>query len=144
MHENGGVMRRVLALGIVALVGTACSPGPTTANDEPVSTVDGLVGRWRALGSSETRVFLGDGTTWIEGATASGAGASQSRGSYRLISPGQLEVRSDGGTAQSWTVVVGYAGAKVLKLRDSDGRTTGYVEASTIPAYAPTTTTGKQ
>ena len=143
MHENVGHMRRMVLIGVVAVVLTACSPPSLVANDEIIEKADVLVGRWRALDSTETRVFLGDGTTWIEGASANDASAPRARGSYRLLSPGQLEIRSDSGTVQTWTVAFGLAGAKVLKLRDSDGHTQGYVDASTIPAYAPTTTTGR-
>jgi hypothetical protein len=143
IYENAEMLRRVLTLGLVAVLMTACAPKPTVAHDDVVSTAAALVGRWRALDSTETRVFLGDGTTWVEGAPPTDAGSTEARGRYRLLSPGQLEIRSDGGTAQTWTATFGLVGAKVLKLRDSAGHTRGYVDASTIPAYAPTTTTGK-
>ena len=119
---------------------TACSPTPSTGDDEVVASADALIGRWRAIGSSETRVFLGDGTTWIEGASADDSG--RKRGTYRLLSPGQLEIQTDG-TAETWTVTFGHVAGKVLKLRDAGGRISGYVDAATIPAYAPTTMGGK-
>jgi hypothetical protein len=140
MRENVTVTRRALLIGVAALLTAACSSTPSAGDDEVVASADALVGRWRAIGSGETRVFLGDGTTWIEGASADGA--SQARGTYRLLSPGQLEIQIDG-TAQTWTVTFGHVGGRVLRLRDAGGQTSGYVDAATIPDYAPTTTTGK-
>jgi hypothetical protein len=139
MRENVRVTRRALLIGVAALLFTACSPAPSTGDDEAVASADALVGRWKAIGSSETRVFTGAGTTWIEGGADD---SSQKRGTYRLLSPGQLEIQIDG-TAQAWTVTFGHVAGKVLKLRDAGGQISGYVDAATIPAYAPTTTTGK-
>jgi hypothetical protein len=133
-------MRRALLVGVAALLFTACSPTPSTGDDEVVTSAEVLVGRWKAIGSSETRVFLGDGTTLIEGGAA--ADSSQKRGTYRLLSPGELEIQIDG-TVQTWTVTFNHVAGKVLKLRDAGGQISGYVDAATIPAYAPTTTTGK-
>ncbi len=48
----------------------------------------------------------------------------------------------DGAAAQTWTVTFSHVAGKVLKLRDAGGQTRGYVDAATIPAYAPTTSTG--
>ncbi len=62
--------RRAVLIGVVAVLFTACAPGPASLDDEVVSRVDALVGRWRAIGSTETRVFLEDGTTSIEGIAA--------------------------------------------------------------------------
>jgi hypothetical protein len=140
MRENVTVMRHALVISVAALLFTACSSTPSTGDDEAVASADALVGRWRAIGSSETRVFLGDGTTWIEGGSPDDS--SRERGTYRLPSPGQLEIQVDG-TAQTWTATFGQVGGRVLRLRDAGGQISGYVDAATIPAYAPTTLGGK-
>ncbi len=145
MRQNVAVTKLAWLVGVAALL-LACSSPPTPAvgDDEVVASSEALVGRWRALDSAEVLVFLGDGTTWTETSSVGGSSQSQQRGTYRLLSPGQLEMQFDGAGAKVWTVSFGNVGSRVLKLRDVTGQTRGYVDASTIPPYAPTTSTGNE
>jgi hypothetical protein len=134
-------MERFLGVvcAIILLVGCSDSV-PPVGDDEPVSSADQLVGRWRDIESTDIRTFQADGTTSIQGTSPAGLPTSSRNGTYRFVSPGKIEISMEDGQSTEWTVTFGgsYAGSRLLKIRGSDGRTYGYVRAETVPPYAPT------
>jgi hypothetical protein len=121
----------VLLAVIIKLAGNS---GKRDLLDRPVTAASELVGRWRAIESTEVRGFSEGGATWIETSASSPTWFDTSRrqGTFRFLERGAIEIQMEGEPAKIWKVSLSN---DVLRMQPPDGPAIGYVDASKVPVH---------